>query len=149
MATKQPSEAHVHAWATMLRAQRVALDGVEEALKEADLPPLAWYDVLLELERFEGQGLRPYELEHALLLAQSNLSRLLERMERAGYVGKSACEDDRRGHRIAITAAGKRARRRMWPVYAGAIQSAVGDRLSEAEARTLTTLLAKLVDAKA
>ena len=53
---------------------------VEAAVKAKGYPPLAWYDVLLELSREGGRRLRPVELEKELLVAQYNLSRLLDRM---------------------------------------------------------------------
>ena len=52
------SDASVAAWTRLVRAQAAALGSVEGALKGAGLPPLAWYDVLLEVERMPG-GLRP------------------------------------------------------------------------------------------
>ena len=87
-------------------AQRQALAAIEQALSAAKLPALAWYDVLLELER-AGGSLRPFELERAMLLAQYNLSRLIERLEKAGYVERRTCANDRRGQVIAIIPAGK------------------------------------------
>jgi DNA-binding MarR family transcriptional regulator len=145
MATK-PSQTVERAWARLLKAQRVALGSVEKALKAAGLPPLAWYDVLLELERADAPGLRPFELERAMLLEQYNLSRLLDRMEKAGYVERQACAEDGRGQIVAITPAGKAMRRRMWPVYAAAIEDAFGQHLSEQQAKNLDALLCTLID---
>jgi DNA-binding MarR family transcriptional regulator len=108
------------------------------------LPPLAWYDALLELERADPPGLRPFELQKAMLFAQYNLSRLVDRLEAAGYVARSASEEDGRGQRLTITKSGRALRRRMWPVYADAIAAAVGSRLSEPEATTLGDLLGRL-----
>ena len=68
--TERASKPVVLAWARLMKAQRVALARVEAGLKRAGLPPLAWYDVLLELERAGKAGLRPFELERALLLEQ-------------------------------------------------------------------------------
>jgi len=133
---------------------RVRLDGgglkqinhLEGALKKADLPSLAWYDVLLELERAGEKGLRPFELEREMLLAQYNLSRLIERLSRAGYVAREACEDDGRGHVLTITPAGKAMRRRMWAVYAPAIQAAIAGHLSESEIERLGALLGAFIE---
>lgn len=141
-----PSEPVVGAWARLLAAHRDALGRVERALDEAGLPALSWYDVLLELERAGGDGLRPFELERKLLLAQYNLSRLLERLVKAGCVDREPCEDDGRGRRLSISRRGKAVRRKMWPVYARAIQEAIGSKLAEDEARQLESLLRKLVD---
>jgi DNA-binding MarR family transcriptional regulator len=80
----------------------VAADG-----KAAGFPPLEWYDVLWELER-RSRGLRPYELEHGLLIAQYNVSRLVERMCQAGYVERRPCASDARGQVLVITDKGRR-----------------------------------------
>jgi len=139
-----PSEIVVRAWARLMKAQQSGLAFAEKALKAAGLPPLAWYDALLELERAGDRGLRPFELEHEMLLAQYNLSRLLDRMETAGYVERRACEDDGRGQLVLITAAGKEIRRRMWAVYGPAIQAVIGDQLSPEQVLTLVGLLGQL-----
>jgi basic membrane lipoprotein Med (substrate-binding protein (PBP1-ABC) superfamily) len=66
----RPSEGTIRAWARLLRTQRTLLDRAEDGLKVANLPPLAWYDVLFELERCGGEGLRPAQLQKELMLAQ-------------------------------------------------------------------------------
>ncbi len=139
-------ETLVRAWARLVRAQQIALASIESALRSAGLPSLAWYDALLELERAGEHGLRPGELQRELLLAQYNLSRLIDRLERSGYVRRRPCDDDARGQVIAITAAGRDIRRRMWTVYGPAIQRALGRHLTPKQAETLDALLGKLVD---
>ena len=81
-----------------------------------------------------------------MLLPQYNLSRLVDRIERAGYVERRVCEEDGRGQLIAITGAGKAMRRKMWPVYAQAIELAIGQHLTGAEAEALDGLLGKLIE---
>lgn len=140
-----PSEPTVLAWTRLVRAHTAALGRIERALKAADLPSLDWYDVLLELERAGPQ--RPKVLQARLLLAQPNLSRLIDRMVGAGVVARRAFEADRRGQIVAVTHAGRALRRRMWPVYARALQAAVGDRLGDDDAATLAALLERLTAA--
>ncbi len=144
--SSHPRETLVRAWARLVKAQQIALASIEDTLKSAGLPPLAWYDALLELERAGERGLRPGELQRELLLAQYNLSRLIDRLEHAGYVRRSPCGDDGRGQVIAITAAGRDIRRRMWTVYGPAIQRALGKHLTPKQAEALDALLGKLVD---
>ena len=141
---KEPSKAVITAWTRLVRAHAGALGIVEDALKAAGLPALAWYDVLLELDRAGAEGLRPFELERRLLLPQYGLSRLIDRIAAKGYLERLPCDADGRGHVIAITRAGREIRRRMWPVYAAALDAAIASRLSEADAATLGTLLGKL-----
>src|SRR5215472_9081880 len=144
--TEKPSEIVVRAWARLMKAQQLALGIIEQDLKAAGLPPLVWYDVLLEVERAGDRGLRPFELERAMLLAQYNLSRLIDRIERAGYLERRACEIDGRGQMIVITERGKAMRRKIWPVYARAIETALGQHLSGKQAENLDALLGLLID---
>jgi DNA-binding MarR family transcriptional regulator len=144
--TEGTSKTVIRAWARLLKAQRLALAAVEGELKAAGLPPLDWYDVLLEVERAGNHGLRPFELERGMLLAQYNLSRLIDRIEHAGYLERRECVEDGRGRLIAITARGKEIRRKMWPVYAGAIGRAVGGNLSAKQAQALDELLGLLIE---
>lgn len=144
--TDVPTKTVIRAWARLMKAQQLALGSIERLLKMAELPPLAWYDVLLELERAGEPGVRPFELERAMLLEQYNLSRLIDRMESADYVERRACEEDGRGHLIAITKAGKAMRRKMWPVYAQAIEAAIGQHLSSKQSDTIDDLLGVLIE---
>ena len=141
----RPSETAFRAWLRFLKAHRATLDAVEAALKRGGLPPLGWYEALAELEHAGDEGLRPVALEKELGLPQYGLSRLLDRIEASGCVARRALASDRRGQIVIITDAGRDLRRRMWSVYADAIATAFGKRLSDGEAETLAALLAKLI----
>ena len=140
-----PSTSVTAAWTNLLRARDTALRAVEKALKAADLPPLAWYDVLLELERAGTDGLRPFQLQAALLLPQYRLSRLVERIAKAGLLTRRGLEADGRGRVLRVTTSGAALRRRMWAVYGPAINQVVGERLSDTEAAILSRLLKRLM----
>jgi DNA-binding MarR family transcriptional regulator len=144
MLDRAPSDAVISAWARLVRAQQAVLAAVEAELKDAGFPPLAWYDVLLELERAGKPGLRSFQLQAAMLFQQYNLSRLVDRMAAAGHVAKAPSPEDGRGLVLSITASGRALRRRMWPVYAAAIEDAVGRHFSDAEARQLAGLLGRV-----
>jgi DNA-binding MarR family transcriptional regulator len=142
--TSNPSGAAVLAWARLMKVQRIALARAEDALKAARLPSLAWYDALLELERVGETGMRPFELEAEMLLAQHNLSRLIDRLQSSGYVERRDCPDDKRGQLLFITPAGRTIRRRMWPVYAKVIEAVIGARLPEKDVKKLAENLGVL-----
>jgi len=127
-----------------MRTQRALLSAIERELKAAGLPPLGWYDVLLELKRAEDGRLRPYEIEERALLEQHNLSRLLDRMEERGLVRREVLPEDGRGRWVCLTKAGRAMQSEMWKVYGAAIQRHVGDRLDDARAHRLAKLLAEL-----
>ena len=142
----EPSDETVTAWTRLVRAEQAVLAKIEAELKAADLPPLSWYDVLLELGRAEHGRLRPLELERRTLLAQYNASRLIDRMETAGLVERQPHPADGRGQLVAITAEGRAMQKRIWKIYGPAIAEHVGKKLRPAEATELARLLQKLID---
>lgn len=141
---KRPSTAIISAWAQLLRSEQAVLAAVEGDLKAAGFPPLSWYDVLLELSRESDGTMRPQDLEPRLLLRQYAVSRILDRLVKAGYVERKTLSEDRRGRAVTITNDGRRLLKDMWPSYAAAIEQHVGERLSSSEAAELARLLAKL-----
>ena len=48
---RKPSTEATAAWIRLMRVQSRVLDAVEQDMKKAGFPPLAWYDALLELSR--------------------------------------------------------------------------------------------------
>lgn len=147
--TGKPNAAAVEAWAGLVRTQRSLLDKVEVALKRARLPPLDWYHVLHEIDRAPKGMMRQAGVQDRTQLAQYNVCRLVGRLEREGLVERRQCQVDGRNNVLAITAKGRALRRRMWPIYAAAIEEHFGARLSQAEAEQLSRLFARLVAGRA
>lgn len=133
------------AWVNLVRAERSVVEGVEAEVTAQDLPPLAWYDVLLELSRLPDRRLRQGELQAKLLFAQYNLSRLIDRLEKAGLVRRETCPMDARSNWVVATPEGIALRERVWPGYAAAIERHIGAKLTPDEAAALAALLGKLV----
>ena len=57
--SRNPSEAVTRAWIRLNRARDRVLGAIEHDLKAGGCPPLAWYDVLLELSRAPGRAPAP------------------------------------------------------------------------------------------
>ena len=144
--TKDP-DPKGHAWAVLLTAHATLIEKIEAALAEAKLPPLAWYDVLWELEKAEGGKLRMHELARRIVLSRSNLSRLADRLENAKLIQREDTPHDRRGYHCVITRAGLAMRRKMWPVYKAEIERLFSKHISVDEARTIGDALARAVKA--
>ncbi|WP_298984902.1 MarR family winged helix-turn-helix transcriptional regulator [uncultured Roseibium sp.] len=140
-----PDEMAINAWARLHRISNIALERVEDRLKKSGLPPLAWYDVLLELRWAKGQGLRLIEIEKRTLLAQYNASRLVDRIVAAGHAEKRKAQEDGRGVLVYLTSSGGRLLDEMWPTYRTAIKEDFADRLTERDIETLFKILAKLL----
>lgn len=139
------SDEAIETWARLVRVAGALLAAVESDLKAAGLPPLAWYDALLELRRAGGAGLRPFELQREMLLAQYNVSRLVDRLASAGLIERRPCPDDLRGQVLYLTPAGRRLLKHMWPIYREAIERNFAAHLSGADIKRLHALLGRLL----
>ena len=136
-----------HAWAVLLTAHATLTEKIEAALAGAELPPLAWYDVLWELEKAEGGKLRMHELARRIVLSRSNLTRLADRLENARLIEREDTPHDRRGYHCVITRAGLAMRKKMWPVYKAGIERHFSRHITVEEARTIGDALSRAVKA--
>jgi DNA-binding MarR family transcriptional regulator len=145
------SEDQLAAWQAFLRAHSTMLRRITADLDEAGLPPLSWYDVLAALLDADG-ALRQVELAERVLLSNSGLSRLIDRIEKRGLVRRTACDTDRRSFYIELTDEGRAMLELMWPVYARGIAEdflpAFGANLCEVR-QTLESIGAQCDAAKA
>ncbi len=141
---KKPSSEATAAWIRLMRVQTRVLDAVEQDLKKAGFPALAWYDALLELSRAPSGELRPVELEKQMLLPQYSTSRLIDRLVDEGLAARRECKFDKRGQFVEITEAGRELQKKMWTSYSAAIERHVGTKLSDADAAKLCGLLDRL-----
>ena len=135
------------AWRALLEAHAATTDVLARELREETGLPLAWYDVLLQLNEAPDRRLRMQELAHAVLLSKSGLTRLVDRMEQAGYVERSACPSDRRGTFAALTTLGRQRLREAAPTHLRGIQEHVGSLFDDDEAAVLERLLRRIADA--
>jgi DNA-binding MarR family transcriptional regulator len=142
MSTKL-TPAVIEAWGGLVRIGKAVSDKVEERLKDAGLPPLDWYHVLYEVDRSPKGMIRQSGIQTRTQLAQYNVCRLVDRLEREGLVERHQCQVDGRNNVLVITAKGRALRRAMWPVYAAAVEEHFGVHFSEGEAEMLARLLTK------
>jgi DNA-binding MarR family transcriptional regulator len=90
----------------MLRVHAALLHDLDADLSAAHGLSLRSYEVLLFLEDAPRKRLRMTDLSRSVLLSASGVSRLVDRLERKGYVARERCADDGRGYFAVLTAAG-------------------------------------------
>ena len=81
--------------------------------------------------------MRMSDLAAAVLLSQSGLTRLVDRLVRAGSVERVRCEEDRRGQNAELTAAGRDRLAAARPTHLAGVRARFLDRFDEAELGTL------------
>jgi DNA-binding MarR family transcriptional regulator len=135
------------AWPAFITAHDALVVRIEERLRAAGLPDLAWYVVLWVLERAPDQRMRMHELADTAVIARSNLTRLVDKLEKEGLVARERVSDDRRGAYARITQEGREMRSRMWTVYGPAIEELFLRHLSPSENAILREIMMRLLAA--
>jgi DNA-binding MarR family transcriptional regulator len=143
------TELSLSAWRGFVTAHATLVDLIDRQLMASQQLPLHWYDVLIELFEAPDQRLRLHELAAKVVLSRSGLTRLVDRLESAGFLRREAHPSDRRGAFAILTEAGREAVRHSWPVYAQGITTYFANHLSQEEAQTLTSVFARLLEAAA
>jgi len=136
--------AELAAWRSFLRAHSQITRTLEaELVAEHDLP-LPSYDVLLQLAESPGHRLRMTELADRVLLSRSGLTRLIDRLEREGWVERAVCPQDARGTLAVLSDAGLARLRAAAPTHLRGIAEHVTGRLTAPEVAMLQDLMLKL-----
>ena len=104
------------------------------------------YGCLLLLSRAGEQGMRRIDLANELQLSPSGITRLLDRLEAQGLVGKGECKEDARVSYALLTEAGLEKLRDAAPGHVEDIERRLRAVLSDEEIRQLDELLRRLSD---
>jgi MarR family 2-MHQ and catechol resistance regulon transcriptional repressor len=105
------------------------------------------FEVLLRLARTPGRRLRMSDLSAQTSLSTSGITRVVDRLERAGLVARENCEDDRRGTWARITTAGAERIGVVLPGHLEDVERWFTGRLDPVELKALTDALRVVRDA--
>jgi DNA-binding MarR family transcriptional regulator len=125
---------------SVIRTGAMLLDALERMFKPHGITATQ-YNVLRILRGAEPEGLCRNELRDRMLTRMPDVTRLLDRMEEAGLVGRTRESDDRRMVRTRITPAGRRLLDELDDAVTAEHQRAFRQ-LSKEQLRTLIELLA-------
>jgi DNA-binding MarR family transcriptional regulator len=141
-----PRDPRLEAWATFLRAHARVTRLLERELHDETRMGLADYDVLIQLANTDARRLRMGELADRLLLSRSGITRLVDRLEREGFVERATCESDRRGQWAQLTDRGYARLRDATPVHLRGVAEHFIDRIPADELDELQQTLARVLD---
>lgn len=132
------------AWVGLLRAHASAMRRFNGDLMSAHGLTLNDYEVLLHLARAPERMLRRVDLAKSVLLTPSGITRLLEGLERAGYVERASCPSDARVTYALLSDEGYEKLRQASATHVDGIRSHFAERFSPEELETLAGLLSRL-----
>ena len=91
----------------------------------------------------ESGGLSQVRLSEMMLVNRANVTSLVDRMEKAGFVIRTAAEGDRRSNIIKMTAKGKKLLKKVEPIYAKEVQRIMSP-LNDGEQKKLVNMLERV-----
>ena len=140
-------DAGVAAWASLLQVHAALVPALDREVQLAAGLPLAWYDVLLELNAAPDRRLRMTDLGERVVLSRTRVSRIVDELVDQGLVGREDNPDDRRSAYALITAEGRRRLRAAAPIYLEGIGRHFTRHMTKSEAVGLKGALEKVLKA--
>src|SRR5438067_1577567 len=129
----------------LLEAHSAVFSEVARDLEASIGLPLTWFEVMLRLARSPEHRLRMAELAKQVGLSTSGLTRLIDRVEEAGYVRREACPTDRRGAHAVLTDEGAKVMREATPAHVESLEQHLAGPLGD-HMKVLEDLLRTLRD---
>jgi DNA-binding MarR family transcriptional regulator len=132
---------HGDAWGALTRTHAAVTGRLQEALAQGDFPPLPWYEVLATIADAPDQRMRMGDLAEALVITRGGLTKLVDRLIKAGLLERTFCDTDRRVSYATLLPSGADLLEEMRPVVAAELAIAFSANISEDEAGQLRETL--------
>lgn len=138
------TESQMRAWRAFLGASTLVSARLNHELDEAAAISMYEYEILVRLFESEAGRVRMSQLADQVSYSRSRLTHTVGRLERAGYVLRSSCPNDRRGVYAHLTQAGYEFLAQTAPIHLDGVRRHLIDRFTPSELATLTELLEKI-----
>jgi DNA-binding MarR family transcriptional regulator len=146
MLTGQSTATELEPFVNFLRAHSAVVRQLSSELVAAHGLTINDYEVLLRLSRAEGSRMRRVDLAQEVLLTPSGITRLLEGLERSGFVERVACKEDLRVSYAQLTTAGRTKLRAASKTHVAGIHRLFLDRFDADERLVVGELLGRLTE---
>ena len=133
------------AWYGLLQVEARSTELIGREIERETGLPMTWFELLANLHWPDGQRRRMSELADDVLLSRGGITRLVARMEEAGYVRREIPPEDRRAVYAVLTDKGRDAVERAFPVLLDALSRHFGSQLDADDVRHLNTIWARLL----
>ncbi len=132
--------AQLAAWSGFLRGHAQIVRALDTELEREHGLPLISYDVLIQLSLAPDRRLRMFELADAVVLSRSGLTRLVDRLERDGLVGRKRGEVDPRQIYARLSDRGFEVVAEATPTHIAGIKERFLERLSDVQTKQLAAI---------
>ncbi len=145
--TRWLTENEQHSWRAWLSANLLLQDRLGRDLQEEAGLTNADYEIMVRLSESPQRRVRMSDLASMTLSSRSRLSHQIDRMEKAGYVRREECADDRRGFFAVLTEQGWDKLVASAPMHVASVRRRIVDALTPEEFAELGRINQKLIDA--
>ena len=135
---------HGEAWGALTRTHAAVTQRLQEALAQGDFPPLPWYEVLEAVSEAPEQRMRMGDLAEVLVITRGGLTKLVDRLIKAGLLERTFCETDRRVSYATLLPAGAALLDEMRPVITAELAAAFSANLTARQADELRGTLERV-----
>jgi DNA-binding MarR family transcriptional regulator len=129
------------AWWALARTHAAISQRLQDSLAQEDFPPLPWYEVLATIAKTPEGRMRMGELAEMLVITRGGLTKLIDRLVKAGLLERTFCDSDRRVSYATLLPAGIEMLDEMRPLVEGEIEASFSSKLSVDEAHDLRETL--------
>ena len=144
LSTQAIEDLGLAAWIRFLRAHAAVTRQLSARLESQHGLTLNDYDVMVQLYFAADRRLRRVDLARKVLLTASGITRLLDGLERAGWVEKARCTSDGRVTYAVLTDSGAAKFEEARETHLADLRELFSDRFTGKEQATLADLLARL-----
>jgi DNA-binding MarR family transcriptional regulator len=138
-----PTPERLRAWRLYFESALALMSVLDDELERDAGIPMRWYDALVHLED-EPEGLRMNELAERILYSKSGFTRVVDRLERAGFVRRVRPENDRRSILVVLTEQGRELLELARRSHRHSIEQHFASHLSDTDVKALGRALEKL-----
>ena len=135
--------AEMKAWRRYIIASRRLLEALDLDLASHELS-MADYEVLAQLSDAPDRKMRMSELAEVAMLSRSRLSHRIKVMEKAGWVKREACPEDKRGFFAVMTGKGWKAIVGAAPDHVESVRTRFVDHLTKEDQRVLSEIFERV-----
>jgi DNA-binding MarR family transcriptional regulator len=133
----------MRAWRSYIVASRRLLEALDSDLAGHDLS-MPDYEILAQLSDAPERRMRMSELADIAMLSRSRLSHRMKVMEKAGWIRREACPDDKRGYFAVMTPKGWKAIVAAAPDHVESVRTRFVDQLTRADQIALAHIFEKV-----
>ena len=144
LTTQETTELTQTAWVRFLRAHAALTRELGARLEAEHALTMSDFDVLIQLYHAPDHAMKRIDIARQVLLTPSGITRLLDGLERDGWVCKASCTSDGRITYAVLTDEGQAKYRAARATHLASVRELFADRYSCDELEQLAELLGRL-----